>query len=434
MTKRSYASTTSGNAANKKRQAPQRRIVRRYHPFVFSVLRPLCDLLMRLVFSHKAQRYTPPIDGPFLILANHTTPQDPIFLGTCFRFPIYYITSDHIFKWGFVSKLIRFLVAPIPIVKSQTDTQALRSLIAVRDQGGSIGLFPEGNTSFSGQTGHIPESTAKLCKLLNMPVLLARIEGGYFSVPRWSSRNRKGRITSYVYKLLRAEEIQSMSLMEIQSEIQSCLSLNAFSSQREHPVPFLGKQLSEWLELTLFVCPNCRSPHDMYSRDDSFICRCCDFSVRYLPTGFFELLASHSWPQDTGALDTVLAWYEWQRNALIDGINAGNMFDLTGSTPIFSDDSQFLYLAARAAKNSLLTKGLFTLYADRLEFAGQYVFPMDKILKMSMHGKMTLQFTTADGKAYEICTKHMRSAFRYMALYYLLQSRRRGETLGFLGL
>ena len=43
------------------------------------------------------------------------------FVGMSFLRPIYYVATEDIFSMGFLSKLIRFLVAPIPIKKQTTD-------------------------------------------------------------------------------------------------------------------------------------------------------------------------------------------------------------------------------------------------------------------------------------------------------------------------
>jgi 1-acyl-sn-glycerol-3-phosphate acyltransferase len=69
----------------------------------------------------------------------------------------------------------RYLVAPIPIVKSQMDLRTLRQIRETIRDGGLVGLFPEGNRSFHGRTMFIPPSTGKLVKQLGCTVLLYRL-------------------------------------------------------------------------------------------------------------------------------------------------------------------------------------------------------------------------------------------------------------------
>ena len=69
---------------------------------------------------------------PYLILMNHQTAYDQFFVGMTFRQPVYYIASEDIFSLGWVSDLIRWLVAPIPIRKQTTDIKAVKDCIRVQ--------------------------------------------------------------------------------------------------------------------------------------------------------------------------------------------------------------------------------------------------------------------------------------------------------------
>ena len=79
---------------------------------------------------------------PYLILMNHQTGYDQFFVSLTFRQAIYYIATEDIFSMGWVSDLIRWLVAPIPIRKQTTDIKAVKDCIKVAREGGSICLAP----------------------------------------------------------------------------------------------------------------------------------------------------------------------------------------------------------------------------------------------------------------------------------------------------
>ena len=79
---------------------------------------------------------------PYLILMNHQTAYDQFFVGMTFRQPVYYIASEDIFSLGWVSDLIRWLVAPIPIRKQPTDIKAVKDCIKVAREGGANCLAP----------------------------------------------------------------------------------------------------------------------------------------------------------------------------------------------------------------------------------------------------------------------------------------------------
>ena len=187
---------------------------------------------------------------PYLILANHDGPFDAIMMGMSFRQPIYYVASDHVFRLGWVSRLIRFLVAPIPIVKSIVDTRSIRDILTVFREGGSVGLFPSGNRSFTGAEMPIPPSTAKLVKHVKVPVLLFRYDSGYLATPRWSRHNRRGKVTGQVVRVLGTEELAAMSLEEIHRVLQDTLQ-DVPPASREPRQRFRGRKLAEYLELVL---------------------------------------------------------------------------------------------------------------------------------------------------------------------------------------
>ena len=102
------------------------------------------------------------------------------------RGPVYYMATEDIFSNGWISKVIKYLVAPIPIKKQTTDIRAILNCLKVAKEGGSICIAPEGNRTYSGRTEYMNPSIVSLARKLRMPILIYRIEGGYGSEPRWS--------------------------------------------------------------------------------------------------------------------------------------------------------------------------------------------------------------------------------------------------------
>ena len=75
---------------------------------------------------------------PYLVLMNHQTPFDQFFVALAFPETIYYMASEDIFSNGWVSSLIRWLVAPIPIKKQTTDISAVMTCLRVAREGASM--------------------------------------------------------------------------------------------------------------------------------------------------------------------------------------------------------------------------------------------------------------------------------------------------------
>jgi hypothetical protein len=54
---------------------------------------------------------------------------------------MYFVASEHIFRWGLLSKLIVFLQAPIARLKATADTSAVRQVLRRLQEGHSVCIF-----------------------------------------------------------------------------------------------------------------------------------------------------------------------------------------------------------------------------------------------------------------------------------------------------
>lgn len=416
-------------------------IKRRYH-LVFKYLRPFFRLYGKLAFRMQflpGQEQGLPPNQPALLLANHNSAFDPFFMAQSFRRPIFYVASDHIFRLGWISAMIKYLVAPIPIVKAQMDLRTLRTIREIIADGGIVGLFPEGNRSFSGMTTYISPSIGKLAKQLKCTILLYQFHGGYLSTPRWARSTRKGQMSGQVVRRLDPDEIAALSPDELSQIICSAIQVDAFAEQLARPVAYQGRRLAEHLELALFVCPKCRRLASLYSRRDRFGCS-CGLDVRYTEYGFFEPVDPWSQTeQDKGRfLRTVADWDQWQKDSLPSLLGNPDIIDMTGGTPLFADQSQRLYDCERARRSIKIAEGTLALFADRLDLrtaAGQVLsYRLKDLSRMIVHGPKTLQFTTLTGQVLEVRSKIKRSAYKYMLLFHILEQNRTGDSFGFFGI
>ena len=82
------------------------------HVFFWKLLRPLAHLFVHLKFGYRCE-ISRKLTENYIVLANHVTDFDPVFVGASFPRQMYFVASEHVFRLGWVSKLINFLVAPI---------------------------------------------------------------------------------------------------------------------------------------------------------------------------------------------------------------------------------------------------------------------------------------------------------------------------------
>ena len=194
------------------------------HKIITNILYWTFGPIVRLKYHIKIDKFRPKEKRNYLILANHQTAFDQFFVGLSFKKPLYYIASEDLFSNGWVSKLITYLVAPIPFKKSAGDVGAVKNCYNVVKEGGSIVLFPEGNRTYSGKTEYIKDSVVGLVKILKLPIVFYRIEGGYGIQPRWSDVIRKGKMHAYVAKVMEPEEYKNMT----DEELFSCIKEQLF--------------------------------------------------------------------------------------------------------------------------------------------------------------------------------------------------------------
>ena len=184
--------------------------VRFRHKVVRKVAYWVINPYTRWKYHIKIEKFKQEEDRPYLVLFNHQTALDQFIVGSSFEKPIYYVASEDLFSNGFVSRLLEWAVAPIPIKKQATDAHAVLTCLRVMKEGGTIAIAPEGNRTFSGKTEYIKSVIVRFVKALKMPLVLYRIEGGYGVQPRWSDVARKGKMRSYVHKVIQPEEYLAM--------------------------------------------------------------------------------------------------------------------------------------------------------------------------------------------------------------------------------
>lgn len=123
------------------------------------------------------------IPGPCLILSNHNTNWDPFLLAAGFPRQMYFVASEHIFRWGFLAAVIHFLVNPIARMKGTTAGDTALTVLRRLKKGANVAIFAEGNRSFAGRTEDILPSTGKLARASGATLVTYRLDGGYFTSP-----------------------------------------------------------------------------------------------------------------------------------------------------------------------------------------------------------------------------------------------------------
>ena len=387
------------------------------HKVITALLRYPLSLYCRLVYGLRIPRRNELIRQQSLILLNHQTPFDQFFVGMYCDKPVYYMATEDIFSNGWVSKLIKWLVAPIPIKKQTTDIKAVMNCIKVAREGGNICIAPEGNRTYSGKTEYMNPAIAPMAKKLGLPIVLFRIEGGYGKEPRWSDVVRRGKLEVTISRIISPEEAKTMTNDELTKAIEEGLYVNEACVDRE----FHHRNLAQYLERAIYVCPEC-GLSSFESHGDLLACKKCGRQTRYLPTKELQGVGFDS------PFRFVNDWYEYQK----DFVNA---FDPTVFTdkPIYEDRAKVSEVIVYKCKEVLMEDAAVRLFGDRIEL-GDTVLPFEEISTVAVLGKNKLNIYHTD-KLYQLKSNKRFNALKYVNLFYRSKNIMRGEPDGkFLGL
>lgn len=250
---------------------------------------------------------------PYLVLANHVNNWDPFFINCYVEEPLCFVAAAPLFRHPQLKKALTYAGA-ISKTKGRPDRSTIKNILKAKKNNHAIALFPEGNRSWNGETDQIVFSTAKLVKLLGIPVVIGNIKGGYLSQPRWSDNHRKGQIAVSLTKLWDGTELKELSVEEIDAALNQALYVDDIAWQQQTGIQFKGTRLAEYLERYLYTCPQCEQIDQMYSNDNVLLCQCCGYSVTYNEGGTFNQNS------ETFYFQTIKAWSDWQNGFIAKSI------------------------------------------------------------------------------------------------------------------
>ncbi|MBW8382894.1 MAG: 1-acyl-sn-glycerol-3-phosphate acyltransferase [Youngiibacter sp.] len=374
------------------------------HLFVYKVLRKLLKPLVKSRMRFEAREET--IGRQFLLLSNHNTNWDPLIIASSITDHMYFVASEHIFSWGYSSRIIEYLASPIPIFKGAPAAGTVLEILERIRAGHSIAIFAEGDRSFSGRTERIEPVIGKLARNSNVALVTFRIEGGYFTNPRWSDTYRKGQMKAGIVKVYEPETLKAMTVSEVNEAIMNDLYEDAYERQQKDKVEYKGRHLAEHLERLLFLCPHCKMTGTLVSKEDSIKCS-CGFKVSLDSSG---ILHGNDLP-----FESVTDWDMWQR----DETRKLSAEKVTGN--IFSDGPVSLYTIGPSHERLHQSSGIISMTKEDLRI-GESCFQLSSIPDMAIHGSQDLVFS-CDRIYYELKSETILNAWKYLLLYRTIRGR-----------
>lgn len=389
--------------------------IRFRHKAVTGLLKLFLIPYVKMKYHIKIEKFKQQKGRQFLVLANHQTAFDQFFVAKAFKGSVYYVASEDIFSLGFTSKLIKYLVAPIPIRKQTTDVSAVLACNRVAKEGGTIAIFPEGNRTYSGKTEYINPAIGGLARLLKLPIAIFRIEGGYGVHPRWSDVVRKGKMRAYVSTVIEPEEFAAKSNEEVLAMIEKELYVDEGCECGK----FVHKQAAEYMERAIYVCPYC-GLSEFESHGDIIECKKCNRQIRYTPTKTLEGIG-FEFP-----FRFTTEWYRYQTQFVAK-------LDISpyALTPIYKNEGvELSEVLLYKKKVPLCNSASIAMFNDRVEIFTEkdvpMVLPFENTRAITVLGKNKLNIYY-EKKVYQIKADERFNALKYVNLFYHYRNIQEGK-------
>ncbi len=280
-----------------------------YHSLSWKILRGSFCVYLHFRYNTKAIKYNKPPQKPFVYMANHSHLTDPFLIGTHEKTPVCYIANRQ--APTALAQTFSKLVRTIPKKKAVVDPQAIKETFRRVKNGNVIGLFPEGDRSWDGETDKLFPNTIQFVRKLKIPIRLIRLRGNYLSWPRWAETKRRGKIILEI-KSLYMDEIKNMSNDELHKAITDFIYQNDIKDSELQKIQFTGKNLAHGIRFLLWLCPSCHSHDSIYGEENEIICSAC--KSRWEMDGNQRIK-----PHAEGLAD-IKDWTNWQKSKMKEAV------------------------------------------------------------------------------------------------------------------
>lgn len=385
------------------------------HQIFWKIIRFIAPSVLKPLYKYSYE-LAPKLEPPYLVLANHNGDLDPALVALSFPQQMYFVASEHVYRAGFASKILRFVFEPIAKRKGTADAVTVMKSIRALREGKNVCIFPEGQKSFNGITGEINIATGKLVKASKASLVTYKLEGGYFTTPRWGKGIRKGKMHGSIVNIYNKEDLEKLSPEEITDLVKKDLYEDAYQKQSQNPIAYKGKNLAEGIEHALCLCPECKQIDTLFSKKNSVFCKNCDFTTSIDIYGYFD---------ESCKFKTVLQWDEFQQEELKKLIQEKSS---EKSEFIFSDDEVTLKTVKAEHQEEIIGTGKFSMFTDKFIFNSvkdekeiSLEIPQKNIVDISMYGKQALVFSDNNGNYYELTSKNIINVRKYIFCFKYLK-------------
>jgi 1-acyl-sn-glycerol-3-phosphate acyltransferase len=254
---------------------------------------------------------------PCLILMNHTSFIDLKIAETAFYpRPLNIVTSLD----GFIGlKWLMRQIGCFPTRKFTPERQVITNMkYCLETLKTSVLLFPEAGYSIDGRATPLPDSLGKCLKYLKVPVVTLISSGAYSRQPLYNNlHRRKVDVSAKMEYFLSPEEIENLSVDEINAKLREVFGFDAYRWQKEKGVIINEPNRAEGLDRILYKCPACMAEGDTVGAGDKVVCKACGKEYFMSKTGEMQAVNGET------EIAHIPDWYEWERSCVREDLIKG---------------------------------------------------------------------------------------------------------------
>ena len=360
----------------------------------------------------KIKKYKPTHDT-FIVISNHSDGLDPVYILYAFKKYIRIVMSDHIVNNPILNVMFRKISGFIIRDREDPTQKMVDDIIKSTKEGVCVGLYAEGTITPNGETGFFSPRTGQLIKDSGVALITFKVTGGYLHTPKWGTGMRRGPVHGEVVREYSPEELQKMTVEEINEAICEDIYVNFFEDQKKKGHRYKCKNCAEYIERVLYMCPHCKEVGNLHSKGNFFKCK-CGYKVELNEKGFFTPVRKDL------VFDNILDWDKWQKQAWKERVLSAKPQEL-----IFEEDGQILNTIFKKKRNRISDNATLRLYQDRFEIAydDQVVtMPMDK-MKLVTSISIEALILADDNHHFYIKSQIPRASSKYVAAWRYLNGK-----------
>ena len=279
---------------------------------------------------------------PYMLLSNHMHFIDfeLAAMGT-WPHPVSNVVSID----GYVVKgfLLEWIGA-IATRKFTTDIHLVKSIRHVLKRGDVLAMYPEARYTPCGTLAFLPDSLGKLIRMNKVPVVAVVHRGNHLYAPFWDfRRKRKVPMHTTLKLILTPEQIETMSVAEINATLRRELAYDEYRYQKENGIRITEPFRAEGLHKVLYQCPHCREEFQMDSKGSALFCKACGKRWNWREDGYLEALEGET------EFDHIPDWFSWERQQVKEQIERGE-YSFSDEVEVFSLPRILRYIPLGKAK------------------------------------------------------------------------------------